>query len=194
MKAPFVAAGLLLAATGLGSAAELKPAASFAAIADPRARATALFEEAGKVLQHPRCVNCHPADDRPRQGEQPRLHEPMAMRGPDGHGAPAMRCQTCHQAVNVDHAGVPGHPQWHLAPLSMAWLGRPLGEICAQIKDSARNGGKTLGQMVEHMAHDSLVGWAWRPGRGREPAPGSQAVFGELIRAWADNGAACPSG
>jgi hypothetical protein len=42
-------------------AQELRPASSFGSIADQRARSIALFEEAGKVLQHPRCVNCHPA-------------------------------------------------------------------------------------------------------------------------------------
>ncbi len=39
---------------------------SFAAINDTAARSAALFTEAGKVLTHPRCVNCHPAGDRPR--------------------------------------------------------------------------------------------------------------------------------
>ncbi|MGZ5989989.1 MAG: Isoquinoline 1-oxidoreductase subunit, partial [Rhizomicrobium sp.] len=28
----------------------------------------------------------------------------------------------------------------------------------------------------------------------RTPAPGSQMQFGELIKAWADAGAACPKG
>src|SRR6202048_698537 len=29
------------------------------------ARSIALFREAGKVLLNPRCLNCHPVDDRP---------------------------------------------------------------------------------------------------------------------------------
>jgi len=28
---------------------------------------------------------------------------------------------------------------------------------------------------------------------GREPAPGTQAAFGSLVKAWADSGAACPT-
>jgi hypothetical protein len=48
-------------------ATELRPAASFADIVDAQVRSIALFEEAGKVLQHPRCMNCHPAGERPRQ-------------------------------------------------------------------------------------------------------------------------------
>jgi hypothetical protein len=49
---------------------------SFASIADPAARSAAMFVELGKVLTNPRCVNCHPAGDRPQQGEQGRLHQP----------------------------------------------------------------------------------------------------------------------
>ena len=43
------------------------------------------------------------------------------------------------------------------------------------------------------MAHDDLVGWGWHPGDGREPAPGTQAAFGALIKYWVDTGAACPA-
>src|ERR1051325_5524619 len=42
---------------------------SFASIADPEQRSAALFNELGKVLTHQRCVNCHPAGDRPHQGD-----------------------------------------------------------------------------------------------------------------------------
>ena len=56
----------------------------------------------------------------------------------------------------------------------MAWQGKSLGQICEQIKDRKRNGGKSLAQIHEHMAHDTLVGWGWAPGGDREPAPGTQ--------------------
>ncbi len=46
-------------------ATSLRPAASFDGIKNQSARLVALFQEAGKVIQHPRCVNCHPAGDRP---------------------------------------------------------------------------------------------------------------------------------
>jgi hypothetical protein len=103
-----------------------------------------------------------------------------------------MQCPTCHQRANFDSGGVPGHPTWHLAPIEMAWAGKSLGEICAQIKDPDRNGGKSLDQLVHHMAEDSLVGWSWNPGAGRTPAPGTQQEFGALIKAWVESGAACP--
>jgi len=43
--------------------------------------------------------------------------------------------------------------------------------------------------LLRHLSDDSLVGWAWSPGAGRMPAPGSQAEFGALMRAWAGAGA-----
>lgn len=187
-------AACLVPATALAQAARtLEPPSAFAGIADQHERSVALFKEAGKVLQNPRCVNCHPAGDRPLQGNDEHLHEPPVRRGPDGHGVAGLHCATCHQAANFDAVAMPGHPEWHLAPLSMAWQGRSLGQICEQLKDPARNGGRSLSQIVEHVSHDSLVGWGWAPGAGREPAPGSQAVLGELMKAWVDTGAACPA-
>jgi hypothetical protein len=50
----------------------------------------------------------------------------------------------------------------------------------------------TLAQLHEHMAEDSLVGWGWHPDAGRQPVPGTQEIFGELIAAWIDSGAQCP--
>jgi hypothetical protein len=175
------------------AASDLRPVSEFAGIADRQARAIALFQEAGKVLQHPRCVNCHPAGDRPRQTDRARPHEPLVVRGADGHGAATLPCNTCHGAANFDPAHVPGHPEWHLAPLAMAWEGRSLGQICEQIKDRARNGGRDMAALLHHVGEDTLVGWAWTPGFGRTPAPGTQARFGEIMRAWADAGAACPA-
>jgi hypothetical protein len=144
------------------------------------------------VLTSPRCVNCHPAGDRPLQGEAGRPHQPPVARGVDGFGAVTMRCATCHQAANFDAAGVPGNPHWHLAPREMAWQGKTVGEICAQIKDPGRNGGRSLQQILMHLADDPLVGWAWAPGFGREPAPGTQKQLAALIEAWLDTGAVCP--
>ena len=174
-----------------GTPAEtLATAKSFDAIGDTAARSAALFTEAGKVLTHPRCVNCHPAGDRPRQGDVRRLHQPPVWRGEDGIGLPAMRCPICHQATNF--AGVPGNPRWQLAPREMAWEGKTLAEICAQIKDSARNGGRSLDEIVHHVGEDDLVGYAWSPGGNRQPAPGTQAQEGALLDAWVKTGAVCP--
>lgn len=170
---------------------KLRTLAELGDLKDAPSRSRAAFAEASKVLLHPRCVNCHPPDDTPRQRELQELHDPPVVRGPDDHGPAGMQCATCHQNSNVELARVPGAPNWHLAPLKMAWLGRTPMQICAQLKDREHNGGKTLAQIVEHMEHDELVGWAWNPGSGREPAPGTQKIFGQLMAAWADNGAVC---
>jgi cytochrome c5 len=166
---------------------------SFSTIADSAARSAALFTEAGKVLTHPRCVNCHPAGDRPRQGDVRRLHQPPVARGEDGFGLPSMRCPICHQAANFEPAGVPGNPAWHLAPHEMAWEGKTLAQICEQIKDPARNGGRSLEEIVHHVGEDHLVAWAWAPGGDRRPAPGTQAQAGALLDAWVKTGAVCPN-
>lgn len=175
-------------------AASLRPAASFAGIANQRDRSVALFTEIGKVLQHPRCVNCHPATERPRQSDAKRLHQPMVVRGKDGHGAPGLACTTCHGKQNFDPAGIPGDGHWALAPASMAWEGKTLGQICEQLKDQNRNGSRDLAAIVKHVTSDTLVLWGWNPGKGRQPAPGTNAQFGELMQAWVDSGAACPAG
>lgn len=174
--------------------ATLRPAASFADIANPRDRSVALFNEMGKVLQHPRCQNCHPATERPRQSDARRPHEPLVVRGKDGHGAPGLACTTCHHQGNYDAAGIPGDGHWALAPASMAWEGKTLGQICEQLKDPNRNGSRDLAALVRHVTTDTLVLWGWNPGKGRQPVPGTNAQFGELMQAWADSGAACPAG
>jgi hypothetical protein len=181
------------ATAAFGQSTTLRSPDSCASIGNAAERSRALFVEAGKVIQHPRCLNCHPSGQRPTQGKDMHPHLPMVVRGADDLGAVGMRCTTCHQAANFEPAGVPGHPQWHVAPQSMAWQTMSLGRICEQIKDPKRNGGKTLAQIHEHVAHDSLVGWGWSPGANREPAPGTQAQFGALIAAWIASGAACPA-
>jgi hypothetical protein len=166
---------------------------SFAGIGDTDTRSAAYFTELGKVLTGPRCVNCHPAGDRPHQTDAGRLHQPPVERGADGFGLPAMRCSSCHQNANFDPGRMPGHPEWHLAPREMAWEGKTVAEICAQIKDPARNGGRKVEDLVHHIGSDTLVGWAWHPGFGRTPAPGTQEQAGALVEAWVKTGAACPA-
>ncbi len=197
---PTTLPGLLLIASFAASVAHaqsapvpLKSPADFATIADPTERSRALFAEMGKVIESPRCQNCHPVGERPTQGDEMHPHLPLVLRGVDDQGAIAMRCATCHQAANFQPAGVPGAPKWHVAPVEMAWQGKSLGQICEQIKDPARNGKRTLAQIHDHMAFDELVGWGWHPGGTRTPAPGTQKQFGELVADWIHTGAACPA-
>lgn len=186
-------AGLL--AAGIAFAADngtLAPPEAFASITDPAQRSVAYFNELSKVLTHPRCTNCHPATERPRQGDGARPHQPPVVRGEDGFGTASMRCGSCHGAANFDPAGVPGNPHWHLAPAEMAWEGKTQAQICAQISDPDRNGQRSLADLVAHIGDDSLVGWAWNPGGNRTPAPGSQKLAKALVAAWVATGGVCP--
>jgi len=47
--------------------------------------------------------------------------------------------------------------------------------------------------LLKHVSENALVGWAWAPGDKRTPAPGTQAEFGSLMRAWFESGAVCPA-
>ena len=172
---------------------ELQSPSAFQSIGDRAQRSRAIFAEIGKVLTHPRCMNCHPAGDQPLQGADHRIHFPPARRAGLGDS-----CAACHTDRNVtlhetaSFQSIPGHPRWELAPLSMAWEGKSLGDICRQIKDKDRNGGRDLALLQEHIAKDDLVAWGWNPGAGREPAPGNQEIAGQLTKAWIDSGAECP--
>jgi len=177
--------------------APLKRPADFAAIGNQTDRSRAMFNEIGRVLTHPRCMGCHPAGDHPLQGADLHEHRPPVARGDDA-GRLGTKCGGCHTEQNVtlyeaaSYQSIPGHPRWGLAPLSMAWQDKSLREICLQLKDTERNGGRDLKLLQEHVATDDLVAWGWNPGEGREPAPGSQQAAGELVQAWIDSGAQCP--
>ena len=202
LAAPAVIAGGMLAAVAVGALApanavnDLKSGSDFQQIQETAERSRAIFAEIGKLLTNPRCMNCHPASDRPLQGDDHHPHMPPVWRGENGHFA--TDCFGCHTQHNVSlheaasYQSIPGHPRWGVAPSSMAWEGKSLGEICRQLKDVERNGGRNLAMLREHIGTDDLVGWAWRPGAGRDPAPGSQEAAGQLVQAWIDTGAECP--
>ena len=193
-------AALLLSSAAIadGSSEPLRSPAELESIRDRTTRSIAYFTEAAKVLQHPRCLNCHPATRTPTQGEDLHPHMPLVQAGPEGRGTKELPCSSCHGPQNAPTLGarvksIPGNDHWALAPASMAWQGLSIAEICEQIKDPKRNGDRTLAQIERHLAEDHLVGWAWDPGEGRTRAPGTQAIFGALIHAWIETGARCPA-
>jgi hypothetical protein len=151
------------------------------------------FASIASVLTHPRCINCHQADT-PRQTDAKTVHRPLVVRGADGHGAPTLPCQSCHQTTNSGPGGfVPGAAGWSLAPLSMLWEGRTNVQICEQIKDPARNGGRHSGEeIIEHMKTDPMVLWAWAPGADRTTPPISHERFVETLETWVRSGMPCP--
>jgi len=157
----------------------------------------AAFDKMMAVITHKRCINCHPSGDRPKQGEDSHTHYFNVQRGKDGHGAAALKCETCHQKENNLNSGVPGAPHWHLAPRSMAWEGLNRIEIAQVILDRTKNGGKSLEEIVKHMTEDDLVLWAWNPGSDqsgnpREKPPVSKEEFIEAVKTWAAAGAVIP--
>jgi hypothetical protein len=152
-----------------------------------------LFAPVADVLRHPRCMNCHPVDDRPRQGDDRHPHKQNVVRGPDELGFVNMRCTSCHREENNQDSGVPGAPTWHLAPLSMGWQGLNDAQLCTTLKDEKRNGGKSIAALVEHMEKDKLVLWGWNPGGDRTPVPVAHDKFMIQLKAWAAANAPCPS-
>lgn len=151
-----------------------------------------------EVFSHPRCAGCHVDDGRPMwSGDHygGTYKHPMYVGGDPEQllGLPGLMCTTCHMAENAQKLhGPPGNDVWHLPPQEMAWWEKSSAEICNQVKDPARNGGRSLKDIESHVAKDSLVAWGWAPGLGREPAPYSAKETAAAIAAWAQAGAPCP--
>jgi hypothetical protein len=159
------------------------------------AGARAAFLAAYKVFTHPRCMNCHPAADAPLQGDDSHAHAQNVTRGPDGRGKYALKCANCHQVTNLPGANMPpGGPNWQLPTpkTPMVFEGRTPAQLCRQLKDPRQNGGRTIEELIHHVAEEKLVLWAWDPGDGRTRPPLSHAEFVRKMREWADKGAACP--
>jgi hypothetical protein len=160
--------------------------------ADEGARA---FEEVAKVLQSPRCRNCHPAGDRPLQGDEGRPHAMNVSRQSVEAG---LECATCHQERNSEALGVdggpPGAPHWGLPPADtpMVFEGKSASELCAQLADPAQTGGRDLEALLGHVSEDALVKWGWDPGGARTRPPLTHAAFVDAFRTWVESGGACP--
>ena len=150
-----------------------------------------------RVLTHKRCVNCHPSDGIPRQGEDSHPHYFGISRGAKNFGFDATKCNTCHQAENNDYSGVPGAPEWSLAPDSMRWQGLSRVEIAKSILDPKRNGGRNQDQVMHHLTEHALVLWAWSPGvnadgKPREKPPVEKDEYIRAVRSWFKNGTPIP--
>lgn len=176
-------------------------AAAGLALAAPAAAQTPAEIEAGReafaravaVFQHPRCTNCHNRGEGPGQGNTPRAHFSNVKRGADGRGDGPTRCTNCHKATNTGGGTTPGAPDWRMPPPGRAgWDGLTPAEICAALKDRERNAGLSVDQVVEHMAKDPLVLWAWAPGGIRAKPPLAHDEFMALMRSWRAGGGSCP--
>ncbi|MEO1042778.1 MAG: hypothetical protein AAFX52_10830 [Pseudomonadota bacterium] len=167
------------------------------------AEALEQWDRVFEVFSHPRCANCHvPSDNRPRwSGPSYGLEEGewsyhgMNINGGDARdGRDSIPCAACHATSNSELPhGPPGAPHWALAPVEMVWWEQTSKQICEQIKDLDRNGGRTLEEVAAHIDHDALVHWGWEPGPGREPAPYSIKETVDSFTSWAQAGAPCPA-
>ena len=159
----------------------------------PESASTLAFRDMVKVLNHPRCMNCHTTVNWPTQGDDQHRHTFNISRGADGGGPQGMRCTTCHQAKNQDSMGIPGAPNWHMAPLAMGWTGLTPGALCRLLLDPAKNGGRSGAKVIDHLKADPLVLWAWTPGGKRKAPEMTHAAFLAAAEKWVKTGAACPA-
>ena len=157
-------------------------------------QARAAFDVVYDVLQHPRCLNCHPAGDRPLQSDDGRPHAMNVVRGPDDRGVSGMRCNSCHGNENADLPNLPpGVSGWRLAPREMVFEGLSKAELAELLLDPERSH-MSLQELHDHLAHDPLVLWGWDPGPGRTPVPVAHADFVAAFETWTEAGAPMPEG
>jgi hypothetical protein len=173
-------------------------ATSFETPAAREARGLEAFATVQKVLQHPRCQNCHIPGDAPLQFDDGRPHAQNVLRGPEGKGAAGLQCATCHDTKNAPASWgarmPPGAPNWHLPPADkkMVFINLSPAELCAVIKDPQKTNGKDLPAMLKHVEEDKLVLWGWDPGVGRAPVDVPHAQFVAAFKEWMEAGAPCP--
>lgn len=166
-------------------------AAPLEASESARARSVAAFEQMYAVLQHPRCLNCHPKGDSPTQGEDRHRHDPAVSRG--STGIPTIDCSTCHQAANSWDGQVPGAtPKWELAPPEMRWDGESKGTVCTLVRRVGIDHGRLKGEEITKHLQTGLVLWAWDPGSRSKP-PLTYSAFMAFVEEWIANGAVCPN-
>jgi hypothetical protein len=150
------------------------------------------FNDIAKVLTHPRCMNCHPAGDRPLQKDTQLFHKQNVSRRIEqlGHS-----CSTCHPSQQGPGTDMPpGAPHWKMpsARVPMVFEKRTPQQLCEQLKAPETNGNRTLEQLRTHMAEDAIVKWGFSPGEGRSVPPLTHEAFVKVVEAWLAAGAPCP--
>jgi hypothetical protein len=153
------------------------------------------FADVPRVLQSPRCRNCHPAGNAPLQTDAGKPHAMNISRASAAAGVP---CASCHQERNSEAihiaGGPPGAPHWGLPPAEtpMVFEGKTVTALCEQLKDPERNGHRSLAMLLDHVSHDPLVLWGWSPGGTRTTPPLPHDKFIAAFTAWVAGDAACP--
>ena len=139
------------------------------------------------VFVHPRCANCHPAGEVPLQGDEGTPHGMGIDRSSPSVG---LACSTCHRAEALDLPNrPPANGHWSMPPANQVFEGRSAVELCHQLKDPGRTGGRDLAALQHHVEHDTLVLYGWDPGPGRSRPEVTHedhvAAFGLWVRAGA---------
>ena len=211
MKTTVIAAiSLLMAATApalaTGQAATIDPPAEGSVSASD---GLAAFDRIYEVVTHPRCANCHvgpegiPMWSGPSYGKT-RAHGMNIRAGESRIGIEALACSSCHTKLSEDREGANDLPHaaprvnafWRLAPAEFVWFGQSKDEICAQFSDPDRTGGRDAVGLARHLVEDAehggFIGWGWKPGGNREPAPYTLQDHVNDILAWGAAGTPCP--
>ena len=153
-----------------------------------------------EVASHPRCSNCHVgADNRPMWSGpsygKARPHGMNVVAGDSRIGAETILCSTCHAynegSNDLPHMAPQVAMNWQLAPVEAEWFGKTSDEVCAQLRDPERNGGRDYLDLASHLDHDLILHWAWNPGGGREPAPYDLQSHVNDVLAWGVAGYPC---
>ncbi|MCH9686589.1 MAG: hypothetical protein K0V04_34470 [Deltaproteobacteria bacterium] len=153
-----------------------------------------LFAPVYDVLVSPRCMNCHPAGDRPLS-DRFGVHAMNVSRDSPQAG---LSCNTCHAEHNTElpgsPLGPPGAHGWQMPPKEtpMVFEHRTVTELCTQLRDPAQNGERSLDKLLEHVSGDALVLWGWKPGGDRAIPPMSHEAFVTSFGAWVEAGGICP--
>lgn len=166
----------------------------------------AAFQRIYEVVSHPRCANCHVGADNipmwsgPSYGRT-RPHGMNITAGDSRIGVETVMCSTCHRTTghltSAPHAPPHFGIDWQLAPVEFEWFGKTALEICEQLKDPARNGGRDWEGLVDHLlmdaGHRGPVLWGWSPGGTRAPAPYSLQQHVNDMAIWGVAGQPCPA-
>ncbi|GAA0717534.1 hypothetical protein GCM10009430_14580 [Aquimarina litoralis] len=201
-KASIVYVIPILLITGILLTSNLKPPTAYIPVSSndavKKGSSDENYNKMMDVLVSPRCINCHPNDNIPKQGDDGHPHYFGMSRGENNLGYQATKCTTCHQSENNDYSGVPGAPEWSLAPASMMWEGLSRKEIAESMLDPERNGGRNHEELMHHLTEHELVLWAWEPGvradgtpRKLPPVPLDEYIT--AVKKWFEDGAVIPA-
>jgi len=167
-----------------------------------RADGLAAWKRIEAVVTHPRCANCHvdaraiPVWTLPGEPKS-RAHGMNIHGGESRIGAGS----TCHMTSTQPNDPAPSPPHagiaWELAPVEFIWVGKTGTEICAQMKDPKRNGGRDAVGLLEHLRHDAsqsgFIPRGWTPGAGRATPPGTFEDHVKDMAMWGAAGQPCPN-